>query len=66
VRVVYFTTVLSGVFGFSWIWIMLLFGSAVGFLIRLLGYYGISRIRYRSEPKYKEVYLLEFEGKLRE
>ena len=50
-----------GVLGFSWIWIVLILGSMVGLIIRILGYYVLPRIRYRSEPKYKDEYLLEFD-----
>ena len=55
-----------GVLGFSWIWMVLIFGSMVGLIIRILGYYVCPKIRYRSEPKYKDEYLLEFdEGGIR-
>lgn len=50
-----------GVFGFSWIWMVLIFASVVGLVFRLLGYYVLPRIRYRNEPKYKDEYLLEFD-----
>lgn len=50
-----------GVLGFSWISMILIFGSMVGLIIRTLGYYVLPRIRYRSEPKYKDEYLLEFD-----
>jgi hypothetical protein len=53
--------ILWGVLGFSWIWMALIIGSTVGLILRLLGYYVLPRMRYRSEPKYKEEYLLEFD-----
>lgn len=39
----------------------LIFGSMVGLIIRVLGYYVLPRIRCRSESKYKDEYLLEFD-----
>ena len=53
--------ILGSIFGFSWIWILLISGSLFGLIIRILVYYVLPRIRYRSDPKYKDEYLLEFD-----
>lgn len=51
------------IFGYSWIWLTLIVACIVGLIIRLLGYYVLPKIRFRSEPKYREEYHIEFDDK---
>ena len=53
--------ILLAVFGFSWILILLILGGMLGLIISFLGYFIFPRIRFRSEPKYKQEYRLEFD-----
>ena len=53
--------ILLGIYGLSWAWIFLIAASTVGLLIRTLGYFVVPKMRFRSEPKFKDEYLLEFD-----
>jgi len=54
-------SILLAVLGFSWILVLLILVSMVGLIIRILGYFVFPRIRFRSEPKYKQEYRLAFD-----
>ena len=49
------------VLGFSLIWVFLFIACILVIIIRILGYFVLSKMRYRKEPKYKWEYLMEFD-----